>query len=55
MIIADLYAGMPSFGQLFDFLVNHGFSLVSFYDISYDRGLAAWTDGLFIHRSHFDL
>jgi FkbM family methyltransferase len=51
MIIAEQYAGAASFGKLFDFLVSQGFLLVSFYDISYDKGLAAWTDGLFIHRA----
>ena len=50
MLIAEIYAGAASFGQLFDFLLSQGFLLVSFYDISYDKGLAGWMDGLFIHR-----
>ena len=52
MIFSDLYEGMPSFGQLFDFLTGAGFSLVSFYDIAYEHGLAAWTDGLFVNNRH---
>ena len=51
LIIANLYEGMPPFGDVCNFLTSHGFELVSFYDISYARGLASWTDGLFIHRS----
>jgi FkbM family methyltransferase len=51
MAIAEQYAGAPSFGQLYDFLVSQDFRLVSFYSIFYEKGLAAWTDGLFIHRS----
>jgi FkbM family methyltransferase len=51
MLFANQYEGAPSFGQLYDFLVSKGFLLVSFYDISYEKGLAAWTDGLFIHES----
>jgi hypothetical protein len=52
MIFADLYVGTPSFGRLFDFLVGSGFALVSFYDIAYSDGLAAWTDALFVNKAH---
>jgi len=55
MVIAELYAGAPSFGQLYDFLVGWGFRLVSFYSISYEKGLASWTDGVFIHNSRLAL
>jgi len=55
MAIAEQYAGAPSFGQLYDYLVSQDFRLVSFYSIFYEQSLAAWTDGLFIHRSRLTL
>ena len=52
LIFSDMYKNMPSFGQLYDHLISRGFFLVSFYGISYERGLAGWTDGLFIHKAY---
>jgi FkbM family methyltransferase len=51
LILSELYDGMPSFGDLYNFLINQGFALVSFYDINYENGLAGWTDGLFIYNA----
>lgn len=52
LVFSDMYKNMPTFCEVFDFLVKKDFLLVSFYDIAYERRLASWTDGLFIHRSH---
>lgn len=49
----ELYEDLPSFSQVFDYLDQHGYSLVSFYDFHYKDGLAAWTNGLFINN-HFN-
>jgi len=53
LIFSELYAGMPSFGDVCNFLDQSGFVLVSLYDIAYENGLAAWTDGLFVNRHHW--
>lgn len=49
MILSEVYEGMPSIADLYNFLTHHGFVLVSLYDLHYRNGLACWTDGLFIH------
>lgn len=51
LIFSDYYEGMPPFGELYNFLISHGFQLVTFYGINYHNGLAGWSDGLFVHRS----
>ncbi len=52
LIFSELYKNMPSFGRLYDYLTGHGFLLVSFYSIAYEKRLAGWTDGLFVHRAY---
>ena len=54
IIFSDLYAGVPSFGELYDFLTRSGFVLVSFYDLVYENGIAAWTDGLFVNKHYLN-
>jgi FkbM family methyltransferase len=51
IIFSELYKNIAPFGQMYDFLIDRGFRLVSFYDVAYDKGLASWSDGLFIHKS----
>jgi FkbM family methyltransferase len=50
LVFSDMYKNMPTFCEVFDFLMKKGFFLVSFYDIAYERDLASWTDGLFVHN-----
>ena len=51
IIFSEMYKNVPRFSVVYDFLLDHGFVLVSLYDFHYQEGLAGWTDGLFIHRS----
>ncbi len=51
IIFSEMYKGVPRFSEIYDFLIDHGFSLVSLYDFHYQENLAGWTDGLFIHQS----
>lgn len=44
----DLYQGLPSLDQLWRFLSDRGYRLVSFYHTRYQNGLASWTDALFL-------
>ena len=51
IIFSDMYKNVPRFSEVYDFLLDHGFVLVSLYEFHYQKGLAGWTDGLFIHKS----
>jgi len=54
IIFSDMYKNIPSFGKLYDFLIDRDFRLVSFYDVTYEKGLASWTDGVFVHRAYMN-
>ena len=45
---SDMYKGLPRFDEIYAFLADRGFALVSFYDFYYQRGRAGWTDALFV-------
>lgn len=47
---SDMYKGLPRFDEIYAFLADRRFALVSFYDFYYQRGRAGWTDALFIAR-----
>ena len=54
----ELYKNLPSFAEIFDFLINHGFLLVTFYRFHYRRkcnkSMVAWTDVMFVHESYIE-
>jgi FkbM family methyltransferase len=52
VIFSDMYKGLPSFGTIYDYLIERNFSLVSFYKFYYQEQLASWTDVLFVHKSY---
>lgn len=43
-----LYIGLPRLAQVYGFMADHGFRLVSFYRFYYQHDRAAWTDALFV-------
>jgi FkbM family methyltransferase len=43
-----LYQGIPRIDEIYRFIADHGFELVSFYNFYYLNGRAGWTDALFI-------
>ena len=51
IIFSEMYKGVPRFSEVYDFLSDSGFLLVSLYEFHYQENLAGWTDGLFIHNS----
>ena len=51
VIFSDMYKGMASMSQIYDFLTNHDFVLVSLYRLVYKKRLASHTDWLFAHKS----
>ena len=44
---SEMYEGLPRFDEIYAFLADRGYALVSFYDFYYQRGRAGWTDALF--------
>jgi FkbM family methyltransferase len=49
VILSDMYKGLPSVEEIYTFLTEHGFNLVSFYQYHYQHPKAAWTDALFVN------
>ena len=43
----EIYSGIPPFDEIFRFLTDRGFRLVSFYKFNYKDGVAGWTDAAF--------
>jgi hypothetical protein len=48
IVFINIYEGGPRFDQVFRFLLDHGFRLVSLYDTVYRDEAIAWTDALFV-------
>ncbi|MGO9302448.1 MAG: FkbM family methyltransferase [Candidatus Korobacteraceae bacterium] len=47
---SELYRGLPSLDELYRFMMERGFSLVSFYDFRYQHHRLGWCDALFERR-----
>lgn len=45
------YVGAPTFDELYRFLIDHGYRLMTLYELQYRNGLAHWCDALFVHES----
>jgi hypothetical protein len=43
-----LYHGIPRLDEIYRVISDHGFELVTFYNIYHQNGRAGWTDALFI-------
>jgi FkbM family methyltransferase len=50
IIFPGMYEELPSFSDIYQFLISKGFRLVSFYDFHYQNQLVSWTDALFLHE-----
>jgi FkbM family methyltransferase len=46
---SEMYKNSPKLDEIYAFLTNHGFVLVTFYKFYYQNGRAGWTDALFIN------
>jgi FkbM family methyltransferase len=49
-IFSDMYKKLPSFHDVFRYLSERNFSLVTFYESHFQKELVSWTDALFINR-----
>ena len=50
-IFSEQYKGIPSFDEVFRFLKDRNFHLVSFYKPHFQRNLLSWTDVLFVNAN----
>lgn len=51
VIFSDMYKNLPEPHELFRFLADHDFLLVTFYPFGYGFNVASWTDALFMQRN----
>jgi len=49
-IFSDMFRSVPRFDEVFGYLSDNGFSLVSPYKTFYQNNLASWTDMLWINN-----
>jgi FkbM family methyltransferase len=49
VILWGLYQGIPGIDEIYSFLTEHGFSLVSCYQFHYQPPKTAWTEALFVN------
>jgi FkbM family methyltransferase len=49
IIFCDMYKGLPRMDEIYAFLADRGFVLVTFYPFCYWGNKASWTEGLFMH------
>jgi FkbM family methyltransferase len=50
IIFSEMYRNLPRVDEVFRYLYDSHFTLVSFYSIFFQKHLASWTDALFINR-----
>ena len=48
-IFSNMYTGLPSFCEVYRFLSDRNFALVSFYEPHFQQDLLSWTDAMFIN------
>ena len=51
-IFSDMYKNSPHFHDVFRFLLENNFALVTFYEPHFQNNLLSWTDVLFINRDY---
>ena len=52
-IFSDMYKKLPSFDEVFRYLIDRNFSLVSTYEFQYQNRLASWCDVLFVNKEYY--
>jgi FkbM family methyltransferase len=49
---SEMYKNLPRLDEIYGFLFERDFRLVSFYQFNYQRNRAGWTDGLFVNACY---
>ena len=52
-IFSEMYDNLPAFDEVFRFLSDQGFQLVSFYQPFFQNDLVSWADVLFINSEYY--
>jgi len=52
IIFSDWYRGQPRMDEVYGFIADHGFVLVTFYPFYYWDNKASWTEALFRHPEY---
>lgn len=52
-IFSHMYANLPAFDDVFRYLTDKGFLLVSFYDLHFQKELMSWADAMFINCDYY--
>ncbi|HXG29187.1 MAG TPA: FkbM family methyltransferase [Nevskiales bacterium] len=52
IIFCDMYKGLPRMDEIYAFLADRGYELVTFYPFCYWGNKASWTEGLFMHPEY---
>ena len=52
-IFSDMYKGLPAFDEVYRYLIDRDFSLVSIYEFHYQKRLAGWCDALFVNKDYY--
>jgi FkbM family methyltransferase len=52
IIFSDMYRGLPRMDEIYGFLADRGFVLVTFYPFAFWGKKASWTEGLFVHPEY---
>ena len=53
VIFSNMYKDLPAFDEIFRFLLDRNFKLVSFYQFHHQKEIASWSDALFLN-TRFD-
>lgn len=52
ILFSDMYKGQARLDEIYGFLADRGFALVTFYPFCYWQNRATWTDALFVHPDY---
>lgn len=50
IIFSEQYKGLPSCGDIYNFLIQNNFRLIKFYDFRFQENLSSWADALFVNQ-----
>lgn len=49
VVFSKIYVGLPRLDQIYGFLADHGYELITFYRMYFQHDRACFTDALFMH------
>lgn len=52
-IFSEMYKNLPPFNEVFKYLMEQNFALVTFYRAHFQKDLIGWTDVMFVNREFY--